>query len=439
LGATALPALLPSTNRYGFRFLLGILAGIVAAACGNSGGSGAGLGDAAQDAAQADASETGADAGRGEGGPAGDVGTDAFVVGPHAALPQVPKNGGPVLAHPQLVTVSFAEAGDAGAPDGGLTASRVAAFGDWIVGSAWLSQVGQDYGVGLGTHVHVTLGPVPSESMTDDEVQALLAAHMQDGSLPSAASDGGAGDYLYELFFPVGTTVSAPSGLGGGDTCVPYGGDFLGGYHWQTTAPQVAYAVVPTCSSGALVESTAAIESEASHELIEASTDPFPETSLGWAITDQTSPWGFLDGEVADLCSPEQVEEAGFTVQRIWSNSAAASGTNPCVPAPEEPFYDATTIPSSVQSVLAGKKISFEVQGFSSAAVTPWSVMAFTSGGTFDPLPTLDRASLGNDQTATLTLTIPTSVVSQDYALVIVNSSRSLDDYSYWPVVVQVP
>ena len=98
MGATALPALLPSTNRYGFRFLLGILAGIVAAACGNSGGSGAGLGDAAQDAAQADASETGADAGRGEGGPAGDVGTDAFVVGPHAALPQVPKNGGPVLA-----------------------------------------------------------------------------------------------------------------------------------------------------------------------------------------------------------------------------------------------------------------------------------------------------------------------------------------------------
>ena len=45
---------------------------------------------------------------------ASDAGPDAFVVGPHEAFPQVPNQGGPIYAHPTLVTVSFDSA-----PDGG--------------------------------------------------------------------------------------------------------------------------------------------------------------------------------------------------------------------------------------------------------------------------------------------------------------------------------
>jgi hypothetical protein len=422
----------------GLRPFFGVFIGgalVALSACGNKAAGPLGSSDVdASDAAPQ------ADTGSPEASPP-DTGSDAFVEGPHAPLPEVPANGGPVLSHPKLVTITFTSPPDAGAAEGGISPTEVGAFGTWIVGSDWLSAVGKDYGVGLGTHVQVSLGPAPSGSITDDQVQALLLAHIQDGSLPSnATGDGATDDYLYEFFFPATTTaVSAPADLGGGTTCVEYGGGFLGGYHWQTMSPQVAYAVVPTCSGGGLVEGVADIEAEASHEFIEASTDPFPATDLGWAIIDPNSAWGFLDGEVADLCSPEQIEDSGFTVQRIWSNSAVTAGTNPCVPAPKEPFYDATTTPATVQNVKAGQTLTFQVQAFSNAPIMPWSVQAFTSDGTFDPSPTLSRSTLGNGQTATLTLTIPKTVMSQDYALVILNSSLSLEDYSYWPVAVQVP
>ena len=84
-----------------------------------------------------------------------------------------------------------------------------------------------------------------------------------------------------------------------------------------------------------------------SHELLEAATDPFPDSDPAYNGEDAADAvWTLATGgEIADLCQfdldpystlPTLPTLPGSTsfVQRSWSNQAAAGGTNPCVPAP---------------------------------------------------------------------------------------------------------
>jgi hypothetical protein len=327
-----------------------------------------------------------------------------------------------------LVTITFA-ADPNSAKDG--------AFGDFVVGSTWLETVGADYGIVSATHVKkAVLTQTAAATVKDADIQALIAAKIKDGTLPSANQS------LYLIYYPPGSVVQ--SVFDGADTCTSVGSSAIGGYHWEGkngTAP-FAYAVVPTCKNEALAD----IQASASHELMEAATDPFPSTKPAWVLTDATNPWSALDGEVADFCELETTSEGGYSLQQIWSNSAAkANDRDPCIPAPATPFYNATATPATVQSVAAGQSFTFEIKGWSSAAVAPWMLSAdsFSSalgGGTsFDPKPTLDASTLGNGQSAHLTISVPAGTASQASALIFVTSSRSLTDFSIWPVVVTVP
>lgn len=376
-----------------------------------------------------------------EGAPAEGGDADAgFMEAPHAALPQVPSGGGPVIAAPKIVTITFA---------GYSEDATMKSFGDWIAGSSWLSQVGQDYGVGNGTHAaHVVLQMAAPTAPTDLDTQALIEQKIGDGTLPSAfdadggsdAGSGVAGGYLYVLFYPQGTT--AGGFLGGPDTCADLGGgQFIGGYHWETQsgAYHVPYAVVPTCSDATGVEKAADLEASASHEIIEASTDPFPYTSTAYALTDPNNPWTYTDGEVGDLCEGQTVQQAAFTVQRVWSNAAAAAGTAPCIPAPAAGFYDVSPSPNTTQIVAAGASVTFTLTGFSTAPMPPWSLQAFAGQGTFVPTLVLSTSTIGNGQTATLKVTVPSTATSQGYASVFVSCSRAAGDFNYWPVAVSVP
>ena len=428
---------------------LGVLLALLAlAGCSSSnGGSASPEGGAPLDGATDGPGPNDAGA-SGEGAPAEAGDADAgFVEAPHAALPQIPNNGGPVVAAPKLVTITFA---------GYSQDATMKSFADWIVGSSWFTQVGHDFGVGAGTHVaHVVLQMTAPTSPTDLDTQALIEQKIGDGTLPSpfdvdGGADGGggggdagsgvAGGYVYVLFYPQGTT--AGGFLGGGDTCADLGGgSFIGGYHWETQsgAYHVPYAVVPTCSDASGVEGASDLEASASHEIMEASTDPFPYTSTGYALTDPSNPWTYTDGEVADLCEGQTLQQNGFTVQRIWSNSAAAAGTAPCIPAPAGGFYDVSPSPNTTQMVAAGASTTFTLTGFSTAPIPPWSLTTFVGYGTFVPTLQLSTSTIGNGQTATLKVTVPSTAASQGYASIFVSSSRGLSDFNYWPVAIAVP
>jgi hypothetical protein len=347
-----------------------------------------------------------------------------FVSAAHTAFPTVPKGSGPVLANPQIVTVTFADHPDV---------TQLSAFGDWIATSSWLSAVGKDYGVGLGTHAHVTLPTPAKTAFTDADVQQAIADGISSGALPSA--DAGTSPFLYVMFFSPGMSIATPAILGGFDICQL---GAAGGYHWEGTTPKVSYAVVPSCADETLEQ----IEQTASHEIIEAATDPLDSTATAWAISDANNPWAGGGGEVADLCEGQNVSENGFSVTRVWSNAAAAQNkADPCIPAPTAPFFDTAIATSKAEPVAPGKSITLNVVGFSSAPMPAWGIQVVTvpALSAFDPKPSLSASVMENGGTATLTMQVPANAASQTFATVLLYSTSDGVDPKFWPAVVYAP
>jgi hypothetical protein len=346
-------------------------------------------------------------------------------IGEHEPLPLVPNQGGKTLTALQLVTLTFST---------DPNSAQDEAFGDFVVGSTWLKTVSADYGLQSATHLKkMQLTQTVGATVTDAQVQALIAGLLSSGMLPS-------GDQvLYLIYYPPGTKVK--SVFNGADTCANLGGgETIGGYHWEGkngTTP-FAYAVVPTCAN----ESLKNIQSSASHELLEAATDPLPSSSTGWALTDPNNPWTFLDGEVADFCEGYDTTEGGYTLTRSWSNTVAQAGTgDPCIPAPATPYYNVTATPTTVQTIAAGQSVTFELKAWSSEQVAPWtlSASALTGGlsaGSFSPQLSLDTTTIGAGQSAHLTVTVPAGTASQASALIFVGSSASPSEYNFWPIAV---
>ena len=195
-----------------------------------------------------------------------------------------------------------------------------------------------------------------------------------------------------------------------------------GGYHWEATNPKVPYAVIPSCPHEDLTQ----IEITASHEIIEAATDPFDSTALAWAISDANNPWAGGGGEVADLCEGQSALIDGFDVTRVWSNTAASQNkADPCIPAPPTPFFDTAVATSKAEPVAPVKSITLNVEGFSSAPVSAWGIQAVVvpAVSAFDPKPVLSADSIENGGTATLTMQRPAIAASQTFATVLLYST----------------
>jgi hypothetical protein len=92
-----------------------------------------------------------------------------------------------------------------------------------------------------------------------------------------------------------------------------------------------------------------AVTATASHEMLEAVTDPHPITSPAYSgVNDVGLAFSlYLGGaELADMCDGDTApfvtpRDLPFVVQRGWSNRAAASGHDPCVPAIQDPYFNA--------------------------------------------------------------------------------------------------
>jgi len=122
-----------------------------------------------------------------------------------------------------------------------------------------------------------------------------------------------------------------------------------------------------------------------SHEFLEASTDPHFYTAPAWRNIDTDHfIWGDTPGaELGDMC--EYVDAAfqplvnGALVQRIWSNTSAAAGHDPCVPVLATPYTGAAPVLDKITvtphsgapfttdgvTVNYGTPVTIEVQLFS--------------------------------------------------------------------------
>jgi hypothetical protein len=170
------------------------------------------------------------------------------------------------------------------------------------------------------------------------------------------------------------------------------------------------------------------------------------------------SSWQFLDGgyasEVGDLCIGANWVESGFQFQRSWSNSAAAAGGDPCVPAITEPWFDvspdadwtAVSAGSSVDIPLTGwstgRTADFVVEAYELMASTPGELVPTLSSPRHIVLSSVIYPVVNNGETMTLHVSAPSTASSGDWATIILyvfSTKVSIDSFHIWPVGVYVP
>ncbi len=365
--------------------------------------------------------ETGG-AGTGGGGPGG----ASFMPAPHPPLPQVLSFGGPVLKSPKVQPLVYA---------GDPNASDMASFLQELTTSSFWSDATSEYGVGALTVLPaITLPGAAPSSITDQQLQELITSNTTGASPAWGPADASA---IYLFVLPPGTIESDSNG-----SCCS---DF-DGYHDEApvNGGHVAYAISCACHGydGPNVSDVNQRTVNISHELVEAATDPFPNTNTAYGQEDDADiVWTLVSGgEVADMCEFNQDSYfippgAHYMIQRSWSNAAAKKGTNPCVPVDTTaPFFNSyPVLPDMV--ALTGLGVPITTEGvklavgqsktiditLSSDAPTsgPWKVSAFD----FNYLITGNKASADLD----LTLDKDTGINGDTLHLTIkVNSLESM-------------
>jgi hypothetical protein len=254
-------------------------------------------------------------------------------------------NGGPVVANPVIVTVTWS-------PD--TNAPTYDAFGDAIGASTYWSDINSEYGV----------GPATSGSANHISITGALPAYFDDQDLDSWVESHVGVDWPaqtpnteFALYLPPGPPfyVGGPPDAGGQDVC----STGIGGYHTESGTKNYVYAVMPNCPGWAAGD----IQLAASHELNEMSTDPHPDPqNVAWDGFDNNHLAmeffsQFLGDELGDVCEiysgvTDTTDFMPYTVQRQWSNKSAKAGHAWCVPALPEPFYNTTFLPTTQMDTI---------------------------------------------------------------------------------------
>ncbi|HUB06232.1 MAG TPA: hypothetical protein VMB50_04490 [Myxococcales bacterium] len=310
--------------------------------------------------------------------------------------PQVVNANGPILSSPKIVALLFSNDDDATAP----LADIVSYFQG--VGQTDFWQALSEYGVGPpGEVIPVMLGQAAPAAISDDSntftgtgIQQLLAGFISAGTAGTPAPDA---NTVYALIFPTSTVVTL-NGYGSGN-----GQCTFGGYHSEMQladgGASVPYIVMPRCpgSSYGFPNDLASLTAFVSHELAEATTDPFPYSNPAWWNVDPAHEYFTLannGSEIADMCENDPqafwfFSDFAYMVQRIWSNAAAAAGLDPCVPAfPGETFFGAPPVPTGTASytdyngtetvdsvnIAVGKSGTVTLDLYSDAPDSAWTV-----------------------------------------------------------------
>jgi hypothetical protein len=330
---------------------------------------------------------------------------------PHT-LPNVTSNGGPVLGTPELVTITYAD--DA-------NRANAEAIGAFLVQSQWLAAVGKEYGIGTASTTNVELSDDAPRTIDDTAVQSLIAGLITAGTAPHPVDPSGIPQGVYMLYVPASTSVTVQ-----GETLCQVS---AGGYHYESTDAVLghtfAYAVVSPCP-GAPVPPPQDLMWDASHELIEAATDPFPLSAPAYAIVNPSQVESTIGGEVGDLCTyvmPQWTEGTWTAIQRVYSNAAAQSGGAPCAPS-VGPYFAADVEPQALVPLPGGQTTMFQVTGWSTASVPAWGleVMLLPLLGSAQPTVSVG-SQLQNGQKTTMTVTMPPGAASGSYVDILLLSA----------------
>lgn len=247
-------------------------------------------------------------------------------------VPQVTDNGGPVLAVPVVVTITWSS---------DTNAATYNALGDAIGASTYWSDINSEYGVGAavsGNPNHVSITTAAPTTIADTDLDSLVESSAGT-SWPAYTTN-----TIYAIYLPSGTSLTS----GGQDLCQ----EGVGGYHTESQNKNYVYAIMPNCPGFALSD----IELDASHELNEASTDPHPGTNPAYVGFDQNHLamefFNSFQDELGDACemlpwASDSTDWTPYTVQRQWSNKSAAAGSQWCLPKEAQAFCNTTFLPQT--------------------------------------------------------------------------------------------
>ena len=253
----------------------------------------------------------------------------ALPLGPPPAAAATPRAhltdyGGPVLGNAKVVAVLWGPDVDPAVRD------KIGAFYSAVVTSPYFGWLGEydtaSQKIGKGTLAgEATLAPHGArKTLSDAQIERELAAQIKSGKLPAPDAD-----TVFMIHFPPGVRIT----MGGSSSC--QSGGFCG-YHsaFRRGGRRVAYAVLPDmgagsgCDTGCGAGATPfdVVTSVASHELVEAVTDP--EVGLARGLAAPLAWYDEKNGEIGDICNGKsgklRARGATYTVQKQWSNAARA-------------------------------------------------------------------------------------------------------------------
>jgi hypothetical protein len=444
-----------------FGALATLVASLVLPACGSSskGSASGGAATDAGDAAPIEASSHEAAAEASDEAGDDDGGSDAGIPGYPAfapAMAQIYDSKGPVLSTPRIVTVTWAS---------DTNAATYQAFDDAIGTSDFWKPV-TEYGVGPATsvaadHVVVTTDPTSpwDASAIDQWTKQMIAAAPGNGwPTPDAQT-------VYIVYVPANVSVTDQ----GQDAC-----NIEGGYHTSLSNSSlkngVAYALVlQSCGPEFGLDTVSNATITASHELIEATTDPHPGFAPAWTGFDTASLgwelWNDWQDEVADACEDfiaeySYVDTGSFpyTLSRFWSNASAKAGHSPCVPAPAGAYNNVTPLglesinvyanspfgasPYTTQGwhISPGQTATVSVGFYSDAPTGSWGVQAYEGDcceNTTSYLTVTPASFSGqNGDTQQLSITVNSAPPAGTNAILLTFWSAHAKYNRYMPVVI---
>jgi hypothetical protein len=184
---------------------------------------------------------------------------------------------------------------------------------------------GQQIGRGTLKGTFTIAPKTKAAALTDAAIRKELTAQITAGKLPAPGPQ-----TVYLVHLPPGVSVS----LDGSRSCAS--GGFCA-YHntFKRSSKEVDYAVLPDLGPGSGCETGcggaatpfANQTAVASHELIEAITDP--AVGLAKGLARPLAWYSAQGGEIGDLCNGQQAtlhaaSGEQYTVQKEWSNKARA-------------------------------------------------------------------------------------------------------------------
>jgi len=345
-------------------------------------------------------------------------------------LPRIEYRGGPFLRRPKLVTITFAN-------DDPKLVLRLEQFGSAITRSNWWHTVSEGYCrkpddcVGDGSaerpvHVDETL---PAD-VRDTDIDALLLRLVKAKRFAPLDEN-----TLLLVYLPKSVSLA--------DATTQYCTGRARAFHrsLEIDGARVAYAVLPRCGD------EAELTGSASHEILEATTNPFP-AARGFSLLAGSASSGFSAAglEPVDPCGLITMDghwttESGFVVHRAWSNREAGLAHDPCVPSrPDRPFVMLVPREPAVRLAREGETVTVVFDASTAAATKTWAISAFDLSGSQDHERyvelTLDQATVRAGQSVTLSIhTLKMNPAQREIVAVV--STLGVRSYM-WPLLVMM-